>query len=144
MREFIRAIGKEFSIKKVILMVLMTACMLFICSQYQSFLSDHLFIGDTLVSKHNVSEERISELEENPTLAKGYDEKYYAGVVPTYKKLSMKGNVEIRQTFIAKENHLDTVYIYMENPEGYRGTGKLTVSVLDDKGRRSEIRYLWM
>ena len=130
MRDFIKAIGKEFSIKKVILMVLMTACIVFICGQKQSFLTE------TTYRNGQKSDYKVSG--EIKALARASGEAESAGQENGEKlqKLSMKGNAEIRETFTSKEGYLDTIGLVFSNPSGYAGTGTVSLTVFDSEGKK--------
>ena len=48
----------------------------------------------------------------------------------------MKGNVTLRQEFVAKKDKLTKVQMFFSNAGNYKAKGKVTVSLLDAKNRR--------
>lgn len=112
MKTFFRAVKQEFSIKKFILIILMLLCLVFICSQKDSFMISRACVDDHLV--------RVNE----------------AGEKVPYQNISLMGDVEIRQTFTAQEDHLSTVGIAMKNPSGYMGSGTVSLTVIDRNGKK--------
>ena len=118
-------------ILKVILALILVATLVFIFQQKDSFLRYRSFMNDVKVNY--MSKDDCKLLMNHPEQATT-DELRYHGLFVTEKKVSMKGNVKIIQTFHAQDDRIDQIRLFFNNPGSYTSSGTIYVTLKDAGG----------
>jgi hypothetical protein len=130
--------AKSFSFKdslttrKIVLVLILIACLIFIFMQKDSFLKSRVFLNDVKVPF--ISETHRSNIQDHPETVTNDMRRYQARAVTT-KKISMKGTKTIKQRFIAQESRLSLTKIFFNNPDSYQSRGTVTVSLENKNGK---------
>ena len=125
-------VRKEFGIKKIILIIILIACLVFIFTQKDSFLIGKSYFND--LKGDLLTSEELSAIKDDPTVAKSDYERYQAKV-PSDKRLSLKGSQTVTQTFTARDSKLNKIKLFFHNPSSYTAKGTIYVKVLDKNGK---------
>lgn len=136
MDNFMKAVKKELAIKKIILIIILLAGLVFTIMQAQNFNSLRTFFNNEKV-KH-ISSKTVKEYEKDPQAVDEKKDDYFKYQLSTYtsQEKNMKGNSVITQTFTAKEDEIRCVNFIFNNPQGYTGEGVVKASILDEKGKQ--------
>lgn len=125
--------GKCYWVRTIILTAVLLATLGFVIFQKDGFMVSRKYINDMKVPKTTL--EAKYELKNNPELVKTDMERYLANQSGS-RSIDMKGNVTLRQEFVAKKDKLTKVQMFFSNAGNYKAKGKVTVSLLDAKNRR--------
>ena len=126
-----RFVKEEFGIKKLILLFILIACMVFIFMQKNNFLINSNYLSDTKVDTSSKNE--ISEVTNDPTNAT--DAQLFNAKVMTAENVSVKGTKTVTETFVAQDHKLNKVILNFHNPSNYTASGTVYVKVKDSKGK---------
>ena len=126
--------GKCYWVRTIILTAVLLVTLGFVIFQKDGFMVSRKYINDMKVPKTTL--EAKYELKNNPELVKTDMERYLANQSGS-RSINMKGNVTFRQEFVAKKDKLTKVQMFFSNAGNYKAKGKVTVSLLDAKNRRS-------
>lgn len=96
------------TVRKIVLILILAVCLIFIFTQRNSFLTDRSYL---------------------------YDDGNYHITLTKDNKISMKGNTTVRQGFTAQENRIHQVRLVFNNPGKYSSTGTLDVRIEDSNGK---------
>ena len=121
------------TIRKIVLVAVLLAGMVFVILQWSSFLSPSTFLNNERVSKVKVKEDDPLKTNDNKLATLKDDVKKYQISAVTNNSISIKGNTVIRQTFISKHRLIKQVRLHFANPSNYTATGTVTVSIRDGK-----------
>ncbi|MBO6047949.1 MAG: sulfatase-like hydrolase/transferase [Erysipelotrichaceae bacterium] len=134
-KTFIKAMKAELSIRKIIGILLLIACLVFVVFQKDSLSYGVAHYNDEKVSK--VAKKDVDFYRNHPDEANAIEDDHlrYQMRVATKNYVSMKGNVTLRQTFTASDGQIKRILIFFHNPGNYSAEGKVTVSVEDQKGK---------
>lgn len=105
---FLKSLKSEISVKKIIVFIILLACLVFLLIQNESFLG-----------RKNV---KLDIKEGNP-----------AGNVA--EAISITKNTKFKQPFVAKTSKISETMIYFNNPKRYTEHTKLKVYLSDDNGK---------
>lgn len=133
----IKHIKNETTSRKIILIAILLAGMIFVLLQMNSFLSPSTFMNDQRIKKVSVDpDDPLKTDPEKLSALKDDVKKYEIGEV-TDAGLSMKGSKTVTQTFTAKHGMIKQVRLYFHNPGNYTAKGKIRVTVTGPGGSKT-------
>lgn len=135
LRNAITRFSKAVTIKKIVLVLVLIACLIFIITQKESFLRARSYLVDQKISFMNAQDRRMlkEKAEKDPDAIKT-DMEHYHTRTPTDRKISLKGNRTLKQSFTAQEDSIYQLRLFFNNPGSYRSTGKVHVAIQDAAG----------
>lgn len=123
----------EFGIKKLILILILIACLVFIFFQKDNFLIGQSYFNGEQYK--GLSSEEVLEMQDDNSLAKTDTDKYGSKVMPK-SKVSLKGSHTVTQTFTAEDSKINNVNLVFNNPKNYTADGSISVKIFDKSGKK--------
>lgn len=132
---FIEAVKREICIKKIILLVLLAACLVFMITQKDVFYKDRPYLNGVKVPPMQEVDRLILSM--HPDDIRNDMDRWQARVAPDKKyRVDLAGDVTVSQEFEAEHSVLKAVTIYCDNPGGATTQGRLAIRLLDSEGKK--------
>lgn len=130
-------VRKELSLRKVVAIILLLACMCFIYTQREGLRYLQSYFNGEEVHKLTPKEYKPYRGSANYEKRKAVEDDYlrYLFDVPTERIVSMKGSKTATQTFTAQDSLLRQVRLTFHNPSTTLTEGRVEVSIRDKNGK---------
>lgn len=137
-KSFISSVKEELSLKKIIIILILIATLVFVVMQKSNFQYAVSYFKGEKVEKITSEEKKQYIVDGIPVLEDSVKDdllRYRLNKAPL-GKVSMKGSHVVTQDFVAEDNYIKQIRVFFLNLSNYTAKGKIVISVLDSKEKQ--------